>query len=99
MNGFESYFLAEDVFYPVSQYTCSQLRSKERLLCSFASALTWRRPGMDTGVGGAVQGKKLQLWGQLDEFCNSASASLVEGPPQSKSLNTSEPPFLLCKIN
>lgn len=54
---------------------------------------------MDTGVGGAVQGKKLQLWGQLDEFCNSASASLVEGQPQSKSLNTSEPPFLLCKIN
>lgn len=52
---------------------------------------------MDMGVGGAVQGKKLQLWGQLDEFCN--SASLVEGQPQSKSLNTSEPHFLLCKIN
>ena len=52
---------------------------------------------MDTGVGGAVQGKKLQLLGQLDGFCN--SASLVEGQPQSKSLNTSEPHFLLCKIN
>lgn len=42
VNGFESYFLAENVFYQVNLYTCSQLRSKERLPCSLALALTWR---------------------------------------------------------